>query len=169
MKKTKFLITSLLILSCTCLQAQSKWFVAPSTGVAVIDNKIKVGYNANITLGRYLCDFGAEGQNGRLRADICAGYYYFPGNRVYSTAALFSACGSSDKWYNSTSLGFGMQKSENHSKCDFIIPIKMTFPYTAYRFNNKMCLGLDLGANLNLSDFKYRTTCYLGLFLGIGM
>jgi len=166
MKNTNFLITSLLILSCTCLQAQSKWFASPSTGIAVIDKKIKVGYNANITLGRYLCDFGAEGQNGRLRADICAGYYYFPGNSVYSTSALFSACGSSDKWYNSFSFGLGAQKSENHSNFDFIIPLRVNI---AYRFNKNLCLGLDSNINMNLSDFWAGSPVSLGLFLGIGI
>ena len=151
MKSIKFLIASFIILSCTCLSAQSKWFVAPLVGVTTIDNNW--GYNANLTLGHYLGYFGKEGKEGRFRADICAGFFNFSDNKIYSAAALFTACdGGTSKWYYSNSLGFGIQKSNNSSKeYDFIIPIRMTLPYTAYRFNDKMCLGLDLGANLNLS------------------
>jgi len=164
MKNIKLLTVSILILSCASLHAQSKWFAAPLVGIASIDGNF--GYTANLTLGRYISDFGVK-EKSYFRADICSGYFGFSKNRIYSAAALFSACGSSEKWYNSASMGFGVQKSENRSKYDFIIPLRMI--YGAYRFNNKMCLGLDLSANLNLSDFWSGTPVYLGLFLGIGL
>jgi len=166
MKNIMFLVVIFLILNCNYLQAQSKWFAAPLVGVSTIENKL--GVNANLTLGRYITsELGVKPF--RLRADICASYFYFSDYNIYSTAALVSAVDIRDKMYTYVSMGFGIQKIENHSKYDFIIPLRMTLPYTSYRLNEKMFLGLDCAVNLNLSDFWGGSPVYLGLFLGIGM
>ena len=163
MKKVKILLASFLILNCICLQAQSKWYVAPLVGVTTMDEKF--GFNANLTLGRYLSDFG---KGGRFRADISAGYFGFSENNVYSAAAIFTATDDGTrKFCNSVSMGFGVQKSENRSKYDFIIPIRASYGFI--RVNNNIWLGPDMTANLNLSDFLHRTTITLGFFIGIGM
>jgi len=164
MKTIKFLTASLLLLSCTCLQAQSKWFAYPLVGVATMNENW--GYTANLTFGRQLTDFGVSG---RLRTDVTAGYFGFSENKIYSAAAILTACDDgTSKWHTSWSLGLGIQKSENRDKYDFIVPLKMTLPFTAYRFNDKMCLGLDWGGNLNFSDFLSGTIVYLGVFFAFG-
>ena len=166
MRSRKFLIAIFFVLSAVCLQAQSKWFAAPLVGFAMIEgdnNKILVGCNTNLTLGRYISDFGAEGKEGRIRADIAGSYYFFPDNRIFSTAALITA---HDRKM-SVSMGFGVQKSENREKYDPIIPLNASF--TVYRISDILHLGIDANINVNLSDFWGGTPIFFGLFLGIGM
>ncbi|MDR2926984.1 MAG: hypothetical protein LBV41_02095 [Cytophagaceae bacterium] len=169
MKRVKFLL-GVFLLSCICLQAQSKWIVAPLAGVAMNGDgsgTLNWGYNANLTLGRYVAYLG---KHGRLRTDVCAGYFGFSENSAYSAAAMLTGCDDgTTEWYHSFSLGFGIQKSANRSKPDFIIPIRMTLPFTAYRFNDRMCLGLDWAVNFNLSDFGAGNFIYWGLFFEIGL
>ncbi|MCL2074487.1 MAG: hypothetical protein FWH18_11240 [Marinilabiliaceae bacterium] len=162
----KFLIAIFFILSAVCLHAQSKWFAAPLVGISTIEGdnkKVLVGCNTSLTLGRYVSDFGVEGKEGRLRADIAGSYYFFPDNRIFSTAALITAHDRK----TSVSMGFGVQKSENREKYDPIIPLNASF--TIFRMSDILHLGIDANINANLSDFWGRTPISLGLFLGIGM
>ena len=59
-----------------------------------------------------------------------------------------------------------MQKRENVSKYEPVIPLRANF---AYRLNETFCLGLDTTGNINLSDFVLGSPISFGLFLGIGL
>ena len=60
-----------------------------------------------------------------------------------------------------------MQKRENVSKYEPVIPLRASF---VYRLNETFCLGLEGTANINLSSkFGNDSPFYLGLFLGIGL
>jgi len=151
MKKI-FILTSFFILSCLCLQAQSKWYFAPSVNLANVHDSW--GFNTSLTIGHYLGEKP-------YRVDVWGAYIFVSDNNVFSVSALFTKELSISRWVLCGSIGAGMQKSQLVDHADFIIPVRCNY---GYRLTNSLILGAELTVSFNVEK---RTASYFGLFFGI--
>ncbi|MDR0296264.1 MAG: hypothetical protein LBH91_08865, partial [Prevotellaceae bacterium] len=123
--KKHFILTLFFIFSSFCLQAQSKWYIAPSVNVANMHDSWN--FNASLTIGHYLGE--------KYRIDIWGSYIFPIDNDVSSISALFTKELWHGNWMSSGSIGAGMQKSKLVDHADFIIPVRCHF---GYRLTNRL-------------------------------
>jgi len=149
------ILTSFFILSYFCLQAQSKWYFAPSVGQAIISDAGH--FYTDLTIGHYLGEKP-------FRIDVWGSYIFASDNNVYSVSALFTGELNIGKWLSNASIGAGAQKNELRNNVDFIIPIRSNFGYC---LTNHLILGVAISNSLNISDYKKGSPFYCGFFIGL--
>jgi hypothetical protein len=155
MKKLELLVASLFILSCTCLQAQTKWHIEPAVGITVCKNDY-FG-NVNLKAGRVL------GEKNRYRLNFW-GAYVFDSNISSAVLCTFGESTSTRKFYLTASLGAGIKKNLNKEKIDFIIPVIANL---GYNLSKNLLIGIDIVSCNDLNNFKNGSFSSAGLFLGM--
>ena len=162
----KRILTGLLILFSIGLNAQSKWYFEPTTGVSYtyLDGKYRTSTDFRLTIGYAL------GKNSPYRADMRFGYMTFSDyDNVFTTALLGTYAKEftkSRKVLFSASAGAGLKKVENDKNFSAFIPVAVK---TGYRVTNNFSVGAQASMDHDLSSGGKGSSYFAGLFIGAGL
>jgi len=139
----KILIAICLLLSGLCLQAQSKWYIAPELGGT--EYKKSTYFHSGITVGYY--------PNERpYRIDLNTSYVFNSGNNIFTAALLTTGELREGKWISTGSLGLGMQKISSRDKIDGVYLLGISL---GYQLSEKLLLGIKLSVTCNVQADIY--------------
>jgi len=149
----KILIATCLLLSCLCLQAQSKWYIAPELGAAGVEKSTY--FYSGLTVGYYPSErpYGL-GINGS--------YVFNSDNNIFTAALLAMGELRDGKWITTGSLGIGMQKISSRDKVDLATIISIS---PGYQLTENLLFGIKISATLNfIANVHFQQS---GVFLAI--
>jgi len=149
----KILIAICLLLSGLCLQAQSKWYIAPELGVTDIGKSSY--FHSGFTVGYF--------RSARPYGIGLNSSYVFNSDGNIFTAALLSMGELRDgKWITTGSLGFGAQKISSRDKIDFVGLLTIS---PGYQLTENLLLGIRISTTFNINADIYPLQS--GVFLAI--
>ena len=151
----KILIAICLLLSGLCLQAQSKWYIAPELGTTEVGKPIY--FHSGLTVGY----FRGEKPYG---LGLTSSYAFNSDNNIFTAAFLSMGELRDGKWISTGTLGFGMQKISSRDKIDAVYLLGLS---SGYQLTEKLLLGIKVSVtcNVNAEIYPVQSNIFLAIRL----